>query len=83
MIGAYGDDFEPDREFIIHTIPPRFIAEIFVDQEPLADFAYATDGGEILANFQWIDARPPAAELSELLRIAALFIEADGEREPE
>lgn len=54
------------RDYLIHTLEPRFIAEIF-DEPPLDKFEFSLSNGQTLANFVWSDDPPTSKELIRLL----------------
>jgi hypothetical protein len=67
------EDTAGERQFMVHTAPPRFIAEI-CDHAQLAPFVYSLATGQELAWFAWIDHPPTDEALNELLAQAELAI---------
>ncbi len=55
-----GESIDGHRQWIIHARKPRFIAEIFDDEDTprLSPFEYQLDSGQWLSNFLWQD-QPP------------------------
>jgi hypothetical protein len=79
---------ESGRQYIIHTHPPRFVAELFADDE--SDWIAAgglslsiPETGEVLANFAWID--DPSDHDAEIIRqrVADHLLELDARAEME
>ena len=70
----WADDAGGKRSFLVHTYHPRFIAEIIDNDEELhPPFEYITSCGEMLCNFNWIDA--PPEDLTQLLNEAEIFLD--------
>lgn len=63
------------RQWIVHTAEPRFIAEIVDDDNDSLNppFEYQTNSGQWLCNFTWYD--PPPEDLTILCREAEEAIE--------
>jgi transcriptional regulator with XRE-family HTH domain len=75
-----GTDPEGGREFITHTLFPRFVARIAIEKIDTADtvsgITFATTGGETLCEIIWQDAPPKdRAALTALMLQAATALE--------
>ena len=60
--------------FMIHAMPPRFIARIIAAKDPAAPTPYPTRDGRFLCEFQWIDAPPAAAAMAALMAAAGAAV---------
>lgn len=70
-IWIFGDGLDGTRRFLIRTDSPRFIAELFSEDDDagvVADLSFALSDGRSLANFTWLD--PPPEDYLPLLRQA-------------
>lgn len=71
---------ESGRMYITHTQVPRFVAELFEDDDeenpaPLSDLSLALpESGEVLGNFAWID-EPGGTDMHALRQAIAEFLE--------
>jgi hypothetical protein len=80
----HGKGTKSEREYLIHTRSPRFIARLILDDRPddeadantLIGVAYVSDHGDIICETHWIDA-PPASEKA----LAELFNRAESVQE--
>lgn len=77
---------ESGRLYVTHTRWPRFVGELFADDDADLDDGLSLAlplSGEVLANFDWID-DPAECDLQSLRRDVEAFIEESdfrGERE--
>lgn len=76
---------ESGRQYVTHTQEPRFVCELFEEDEAIAAGGVNLDlGGERAANFAWIDPPPGEAELREIMgAMRAAIEEADARGEIE
>lgn len=57
----FADGLDGTRNFLIRTEAPRFIAEVFAEDDDagiLAELSFALSDGRSLANFTWLDPQP-------------------------
>jgi transcriptional regulator with XRE-family HTH domain len=78
----HGKGTESEREYLIHTRPPRFIARLILDDlsddehdaKTLSGVTYVSEYGDTIREIHWID--PPPASASEKA-LAELFSRAE------
>ena len=56
-----------DREWVIHTRAPRFVAEIADTDDLVEGFSYEIAEGDQFCRFLWLDPEPPRPALDVLL----------------
>lgn len=72
-----GENAEGDRRYLIHTVDPVFVAEVFQDSNPdgiLAPFSYDLGDGWSLANLLLDDEPPTLDELMPILSEASVIV---------
>lgn len=69
------DALGPTR-YLLHTIPPAFVAKIAPDEDTgiLSELSYAMQDGRSLYDFIWFDPAPPEPVLHEILAEAERVI---------
>ncbi len=65
-----------DREWLIHTTAPQFVAEVVDIYDWVSGWSYDLGNGDQLCRFQWTSSRPEPAELSKLMAAARSALEA-------